>query len=372
MVFAGLLADHELLQTRKRTERVDDDLARVGIVPQEQLAFGDVTRVVGDGVRDVAARQGRHGDDRDRAAVGQLHRLLVDLGQVGVERTGHRVLRRDLIHTVRHDGQRIGIERHVGQQDKHLLALVHREVLGGRKRHVGDEQPLHGRVLGRIDERHDAVEGTGVLEHRLEIEEVVVGESHAAQDDLVGLGTQRHIGHHGVIGLVGVGEERDLLPRHDRIVQVDAGNTRGDQLRRLDTAVRVYRRAADLARLALDDLTAFERLAVGVEEASREVVRHAQLGRFAVEDHFRVGRQSLGTRENLQRHVLAHDFHHLRQLAAHGGQLVVADALRPQGHGRLGDVIDFGIYFLKSSCCHGLKLILFFHSHTPRSASGSR
>ena len=112
------------------------------------------------------------------------------------------------------------------------------------------------------------------------------------RDDLVGLGTQRHIGHHGVIGLVGVGEERDLLPRHDRIVQVDAGNTRGDQLRRLDTAVRVYRRAADLARLALDDLTAFERLAVGVEEASREVVRHAQLGRFAVEDHFRVGRQS--------------------------------------------------------------------------------
>ena len=51
---------------------------------------------------------------------------------------------------------------------------------------------------------------------------------------------------------------------------------------------------------------------------------------------------------------------------------IVADALRPQGHGRLGDVIDFGIYFLKSSCCHGLKLILFFHSHTPRSASGSR
>ena len=35
-------------------------------------------------VRDVAARKRRHGDDRDRTAVGQLHRLLVDLGQVGV------------------------------------------------------------------------------------------------------------------------------------------------------------------------------------------------------------------------------------------------------------------------------------------------
>ena len=76
--------------------------------------------------------------------------------------------------------------------------------------------------------------------------------------------------------------------------------------------------AQDLARLALDDLTAFERFAVGVEEASRKVVRHAQLGRFAVEDHFRVGSQPLGTCENLQRHVLAHDFHHLRQLEIGG------------------------------------------------------
>ena len=168
---------------------------------------------------------------------------------------------------------------------------------------------------------------------------------------------QGHVGHHGVIGLVGVGEEGNLLPRDERIVEVDAGDTRGDQLRRLDTLEGVHRRAADLARLALDDLTAFERLAVGVEEAAREVVRHAQFRGFAVEDDLRIGGDALGSGEHLQRHVLAHNFHHLRQLAAHGSQFVVADAQRPERHGRLGDVVNLGIYLLKSSCCHGLKLI---------------
>ena len=237
-------------QTRQRTERIDDNLTRVRIVAQEQLTLGDVTRIVGDGVRDVAARKGRHRDNGDRAAVGQLHGLLIDLRQIGVERTGHRVLRRNLIHTVRYDGQRIGVKGHVRQQHQHLFTLIDGEIFGGGQGHVRHEQTLHRGILRGIDERNDAIERTGVFEHLLEVEEVVVRETHAAQDDLVGLGTQRHVGHHGVVGLVGVGEERDLLPRHDRIVQVDAGNTRGDQLRRLDTAVRVYRRAADLARLA--------------------------------------------------------------------------------------------------------------------------
>ncbi len=34
-----------------------------------------ITPYCRDGVRDVAARQRRHRDDRDRAAVGQLHGL---------------------------------------------------------------------------------------------------------------------------------------------------------------------------------------------------------------------------------------------------------------------------------------------------------
>ena len=254
---------------------------------------------------------------------------------------------------VRHDGQGIGVQGHVREQHQHLLALVDGEILGGGKRHVGNEQTLHGRILGRVDERHDAVERAGVLEDRLEVQKVVVRKTHAAQDDLVGLGAQGHVGHHGVVGLVGVGEEGDLLPRHDRIVQVDAGDARGDQLRRLDAPEGIHRRTADLAGLALDDLAALERFAVGVEETPREVVRNAQLGRLAVEDDLGVGGQALGSGENLQRDVLAHNLHHLRQLAADGGQFVVADARGAQRHGSLGDVVNLGVYLLKCSCCHG-------------------
>jgi len=240
-------------------------------------------------------------DDRDRTAVGQLHGLFVDLRKVRIERTGHRVLRRNLVHAVRHDGQGIGVQGHVREQHQHLLALVDGEVLGGGKRHVGNEQTLHGRILGRVDERHDAVERAGVLEDRLEVQKVVVRKAHAAQDDLVGLGAQGHVGHHGVVGLVGVGEEGDLLPRHDRIIEVDAGDARGNQLRRLDAPEGIHRRTADLAGLALDDLAALERFAVGIEETPREVVRNAQLGRLAVEDDLGVGGQALGSGENLQR-----------------------------------------------------------------------
>ena len=115
--------------------------------------------------------------------------------------------------------------------------------------------------------------------------------------------------------------------------------------------------AADLARLALDLLAAFERFAVGVEEAAGQVVRHFELGRLAVEDHFGVGGQPLGAGEDLQRHVVAHDLHHLGELAAHGGQLVVAHARGAQRHGGFGNVVYLGIYLLKCTCCHSFGLI---------------
>ena len=99
---------------------------------------------------------------------------------------------------------------------------------------------------------------------------------------------------------------------------------------------------------------AFERLAVGVEEAAGQVVRDAQLRGLAVEDDLGVRSQSLGPGEDLKRHVLAHNLHHLRQLAAHGGQLVVAHARGAERHGRLGDIVNLGVYLLKCSCCHGL------------------
>ena len=57
-------------------------------------------------------------------------------------------------------------------------------------------------------------------------------------------------------------------------------------------------------------------------------------------------------RENLQSHLVAHNLHHLGQLAAYGGQLVITHAFGTQRHGRLGNVFNLGIYLLKCSCCH--------------------
>ena len=103
VVFAGFLALHQLLQTRKAAERVYDNLSGVGIGPEEQLALGDVTGVVRDGVGDVAVVEGGNCDDGDGTVRRKLHGFLVDLCKVTVKGTRHGVLGRNLVHTVGHN-----------------------------------------------------------------------------------------------------------------------------------------------------------------------------------------------------------------------------------------------------------------------------
>ena len=164
-----------------------------------------------------------------------LYGLLVDLRQVGVQGAGHGVLRGNLVHTVAHYRESIGVEGHVGQQHEDFLVLVHGKILGGGQGHVRYQQTLHGRLLGGVDEADNLVQCTCALEHVLEVEVIVVGESHAAEDDLVHVRTEGHHaeghhGHHLVVGLVRVGEERNLLSRYQRVVQVDTGDTGWNQL----------------------------------------------------------------------------------------------------------------------------------------------
>ncbi len=109
--------------------------------------------------------QRRHGDNRDGTAAWESARpFRRSSPRSEYKGTRHGVLRRNLVHTVRHDGQRIGVQSHVREQHQHLFILVDSEILGGGKRHVGNEQTLHRRILGRIDEPDDTVERTGILE----------------------------------------------------------------------------------------------------------------------------------------------------------------------------------------------------------------
>ena len=130
---------------------------------------------------------------------------------------------------------------------------------------------------------------------------VVVGQAHAAEDDLVHVGAQGHVGHHLVVGLVRVGEEGDLLAGNQRVVEVDAGDTGRDQLGRLAALVGVDGRAADLALFALHLRTAVDGLAVGVEETAGERVADLQGRGIAEEGDFRVGGDAFRAGEHLQR-----------------------------------------------------------------------
>ena len=271
MVFACFLACNQLFQTRERTERIDDNFTDFGVTTEVELTLCDITRVIRDSVCDVASGKGCHSDDGDRTAtdrLGELNRLLVDFCQVGIKRTRHGVLGRNLVHTVGHYSECIGVERHVGEEHQHFLVLLHSEILGSRKCHIGNKESLNRRILCGVDERNDVVEHTCVGEHILEIEVIVVGKTHTAEDDLVGLCAQGYVCHHLVVGLVRVSEERYLLTRDKRVVQVDTRNTRSDEFRRLFTAYRVNRRASDFYFFSFDIRSAIDRLAIGIEETS--------------------------------------------------------------------------------------------------------
>ena len=100
---------------------------------------------------------------------------------------------------------------HVREEDEHLLVLVHCEIFGCGEGHVRDEEPFHRRLFRGVDEADDLVKGAGPFEFMSEIQIVVVGKSHAAENYLVHICPQGHLGHHIVVRLVRVGEERDLL-----------------------------------------------------------------------------------------------------------------------------------------------------------------
>ena len=346
VVLAGLLALHQLLESAEAAEWIHDDAAGIGVGAKENLTLGDVTGIVRDGVGDITVVQGGDGDDRYGAACGQLHRLLVDFGKVGIQGTGHGILRGDLVHTVADYGQGVSVQRHVRQQYEHFLVLVNGKVLRRRKGHVGDEQTLHGRILGRVHEGNDAVQCAGVLEGVTEEQVVVVAQSHSSQDDLVHVCAEGDLCHNLVVWLVGVREEGDLLAGHERVVKVDAGDTCGDKLAGLAAFVRVHGRAAGLALLSFDLGTAVDGLAVGVEETAGQLLAHLEGRGSAEERHFRVRGHALGTGEHLQGYAVAVGLYHLRQLAVYAGKLVVGYALGVQGHGGLGYGLQLRVSFL--------------------------
>ena len=189
---------------------------------------------------DISTGQRCHRNNRNRATGRELHRLFVNLRQIRIERTRHRVFGRNLIHTVGYDSQRIGVAGHIGQQYQYFLVIVYGEVFGSSQCHIRNQQTFYRRIFRRIHEAHNTVESTSVGEYILKVEVVIVRHTHTAQNDLICFSTQCHVCHHLIERLVGVGEERNLLTGYQCVIQVDTGNTRCNQFRRLFTAHRIH------------------------------------------------------------------------------------------------------------------------------------
>ena len=352
MVLTCLFARNKLLQTGQGTERVNDNLTDVAVTTEEQLAFRDITRIVGHGMRNVATGQSRHRNNRDGTAAWELHRLFVYLRQVRIKGPRHGVLRRNLVHTVGHDGERIGVGSHIRQQHQHLFIIVHSEIFGSRQCHIRNQQTLYRRILGGIHKADDTVERTGIGEYVLEVKVVIVRHTHTAKDNLVSLRTQSHIRHHLVERLVGVGKERNLLSGHQRIVQVDTCNTGCNQFRRLLTAHRIHRRTANFHLLTFNGRTTVDGVAKGVEEASGKLLAHFDCRSLAQEYYLCIGGNTFRTLKHLQSHFVAGNLHHLGQLAVYGRQLVIPHSGCLQRTRSFRNLSNLGIYFLKCFCCH--------------------
>ena len=81
MIFAGLSVD-VLLETGKTSERFDASVFKI------ELTFGDVSGVIGNGVRYVVAGHGGNSKNGNRTCVIKVNRLFVAGGKLAVKVAG--------------------------------------------------------------------------------------------------------------------------------------------------------------------------------------------------------------------------------------------------------------------------------------------
>ena len=188
----------------------------------------------------ITTGKSSHRNDSYRTTTRELYSFFVNFSQIRIQRTRHRILRRNLIHTVRHNSQRIGIRSHIGQQYQYFLVMFYGKIFSRSQCHIWNQQTFYRRVFCRIHKADDTVQRTCIREYILKVEVVIVCHTHTTQNNLVCLCTQSYVRHYLVKRLVRVCKERNLLPGYQRIVQVDTGNTRSNQFRRLFTTYRIH------------------------------------------------------------------------------------------------------------------------------------
>ena len=256
---------------------------------------------------------------------------------------------RDLLARRRELAQRLAVARDVGEDDEHVEPPLEREVLGDGQRRTRRQQPLDRGIFGDVEEENRSLERRALGEARAEEAGLALGHAHRGEDDdeLVGSVAPGHGRLRGDLrGELGgrqaeAGEDRQLLPAHERVQAVDRRDPGLDELVRMVAGDGVDRRPVDVAvGVGLHRRPTVDGTAGAVEDAADQVEPDGGAGDLAAGADARVGQvQAGGAGQHLDDDPVPVDREHLatpdRSVRRdHVDELVVADPLWRSRAGR--------------------------------------
>ena len=244
-----------------------------------------------------------------------------------------------------------------------MHAAVEGEIFRSGQRHARRRDTLDRGVVGKVCEQHRAVDGAGALEFIDEELRFFKCDADGGKDNgKVALAVQdlrlsRDLRGQLRVRQARAGEDRQLLPAHERVESVDARNAGLDKLVGVVARRGVHRKAVDVAVLVGNDgRAAVDGLTHAVENAAQHVARHGELERMAQKADARIGEVDARRRfKQLHDRAVAVDLEHLAAARAAVGeddlcQLVIRDALHMvHDHQRAGNFADRLIFTDHSS-----------------------
>mmetsp|Transcript_44392 Transcript_44392/g.74728 ORF Transcript_44392/g.74728 Transcript_44392/m.74728 type:complete len:361 (+) Transcript_44392:445-1527(+) len=237
VVLAGhALSDSVLHQTRQRRQNVDGgvDLLVVQLPINVHLALRDVSRKIGNRMRDVIVGHGQNGNLRNgtRAAL-HTSSTLINGGQIGVHIPGVTTTARHLLTSRGHLTQSVSIRRHVCQDNQHVHPNSVGQVLSTGEGQTGCNDTLDGWVVGQVQEEHGTFHGTVLLKLLLEETGCLLIDTHSGEHKGKGLSLTlvvlrlhqpslaANLRGNLIVGETGGREQWDLLPTGNRGHDID-------------------------------------------------------------------------------------------------------------------------------------------------------
>ena len=166
-----------------------------------------------------------------------------------------------------------------------MEVVLEGQILGGRKGHARCQEPLHGRIVGLVEEQHRARQGAGPFELLGEEGHLSLGDAHGGKDhrEFAVLADDPRLpgdlGRQFVGGKAGTREDGELLATNQGQQRIDGRDAGLNELLGLLTGHRVDRGAADGKALLCDHRRqAIDGLADAVETPTDHLPGDAEAG----------------------------------------------------------------------------------------------